>query len=167
LRRSSTVFLVSFTGVAICAGSFPALSESSSATSPCAVTVPTRKGGGGFGPGGFNHGNARLRVQLSWQRGLLRAGILPDGGSMATINRDGSIRTKLGWWVRDAAKLTVVGKRLDRPAPRLRASVPSGYGVSLGFQPTALTFPTVGCWRVIGQAGTASLTFLVEVTKLR
>ena len=84
---------------------------------------------------------------------------------MATINRDGSVRAKVGWWVRDVAKLSITGRRLDRPAPPLQVSIPSGYG--LGFQPTVLTFPTVGCWRVVGRAGTARLTFVVKVTKLK
>ena len=102
---------------------------------------------------------------LRWLQGVLRVGILPDGGSMATINRDGTVRAKVGWWVGSASKLVITGRRLDRAATPLQASIPSGYG--LGFQPTALTFPTVGCWRVVGKAGTARLTFVVKVTKLK
>jgi hypothetical protein len=127
----------------------------------------------GFGPDGFNHGNARLRVLLSWPGGVLRAGILPAGGSFATVDRDASVRAKVGWWVRDVGKLSIGGRRLDRPAAPLRAEIPSGYGphedigASLGFQPTSLIFPTIGCWRVVGKTGTARLTFVVMVTKLQ
>jgi len=169
--------------VAACILSFAALGTGAAASrasagsptaAPCPATVPTRAAtaDSDFGPNGFNYGNTRLRVHL-WPRGILRAGILPDGGSYATINRDGSISAKLGWWVRDLAKLVIVGKRLDRTAPPLRAHIPPGYGpqndigASLGFQPTGLTFPTVGCWRVVGKAGTARLTFVVRVTKLQ
>jgi len=103
----------------------------------------------------------------------LRAGVLADGGARATINRDGSISAKVGWWVRDVARLSIVGRRLDRPAPPLRARIPFGYGpqsdigASVGFQPSGLTFPTVGCWRVVGRAGSAGLTFVVRVTTVK
>ncbi|MCY7301754.1 MAG: hypothetical protein LH654_01710 [Thermoleophilia bacterium] len=141
----------------------------------CAGTLPNRAVHpvAGFGPGGFNYGNARLRVQLNWPRGVLRAGVLADGGARATINRDGSISAKVGWWVRDVARLSIVGRRLDGPAPSLRVRIPFGYGpqsdigASLGFQPTALIFPTAGCWRVVGKAGTARLTLVVRVAKLQ
>ncbi|WP_411277661.1 hypothetical protein [Gaiella sp.] len=138
------------------------------------VTVPARPVAANAGPGpdGFNYGNGRLRVHL-WSNGVLRAGTLPGGGSIATISRDGSIHAKVGWWVRDVAKLSIMGRRLDRAAPPLRSHVPSGYGpaddigASLGFQPTGLTFPTAGCWHVVGNAGNARLTFVVEVTALQ
>ena len=145
----------------------------SAAVAPgCVGTLPNRARhpNGGFSPSGFNHGNVRLRVQLNWPRGVLSAGVLPDGSARATINRDGSISTKVGWWVRDVARLSIVGRRLDKPAPPLRVRIPSGYGpqydigASVGFQPSGLTFPTVGCWRVVGRAGAASLTFVVRVT---
>lgn len=167
-------FAETMTGPREATGAF-AKSASLSIEVGCAGTLPNRtvRPGAGFGPDGFNYGNARLRVSLYWPRGVLRAGVLPDGGSYAVINRNGSIRAKVGWWVRDPAKLVIVGKRLDRPAPPLRAHIPAGYGpaydigASLGFQPTGLTFPTAGCWRVVGKAGTARLTFVVEVTKLQ
>ena len=179
LRLVPLTFIVVVAVAVATAGSITATGSITRPASPptqarCAVTVPTRKvsPGGGFGPAGFNYGSARLRVQLNWSHGTLRAGILPDGGSIATINRDGSVSAKVGWGVRDTGKLVITGRRLDRAAPPLRARIPPGYGPaydigsSLGFQPTGLTFPTVGCWRVIGQAGTARLIFVVRVTKL-
>jgi hypothetical protein len=89
---------------------------------------------------------------------------------MAIINRDGSISTKLAWWRGMSNKLVgrrlvIGGRRLDAHAPPLRASVPVGYG-ALGIQPTGLTFPTVGCWKVVGKQGRASLSFVVKVTKV-
>jgi hypothetical protein len=75
---------------------------------------------------------------------------------------DGSIVAKLGWWRAVEGRLSIAGQRLDAAAPPLRADVPAGYGSS-GFQATGLTFPTPGCWRVIGSAGRASLTFVVLV----
>jgi hypothetical protein len=44
--------------------------------------------------------------------------------------------------------------------------VPDGYGAT-GFQATAVTFPTTGCWKVVGGVGDAGLTFVVRVTVRR
>jgi hypothetical protein len=147
-------------------------SVASRAVRQCPVTLPQKvpKGVARSGGAEFDYGNASLRVIL-WPHGTLIAGRLPDGGSMATINRDGSISAKLAWWRGPSAKLVghklvVTGRRLDATAKRLRADVPDGYG-SLGVQPTGPTFPTIGCWRVTGTQGPASISFVVSVTKLR
>ena len=63
-------------------------------------------------------------------------------------------------------RLHILGERLDAPSPPLRASVPAGYG-STGFQSTGLTFPTPGCWRVVGSLSGHELEFVVLVTKRR
>jgi hypothetical protein len=84
---------------------------------------------------------------------------------MATVEPDGSMHTKVGWWRGARGKLVISGRRLDATAPPLRSSVPMGYGTR-GFQPSGLTFPTVGCWRVVGRVGHARLTFVVKVTKI-
>jgi hypothetical protein len=136
------------------------------------VTLPEKvpKAVARFGGAEFDYGNANLRVIL-WPHGNLIAGRLPNGGSMATIRRDGSISAKLAWWRGESPKLVgrklvVTGRRLDAHASPLRADVPDGYG-SLGVQPTGPIFPTVGCWRVTGRQGLVSLTFIVNVTKLK
>ena len=133
----------------------------------CPVTLPNRTvpPNAGFSAAGFNYGNAYLRAHL-WPQGTLVAGILSDGGAMATINPDGSIWAKLGWWRGLPRKLVISGRRLDASAPPLRADVPDGYGTR-GFLPTGLTFPTVGCWQVVGKLGRASLTFVVKVRKVK
>jgi hypothetical protein len=138
-----------------------------SPTSACRVTIPTRTvpPNSGFTAEAFNYGNERLRAHLYWPRGTLAAGIRSDGGAMAIVNRNGSISAKLGWWRGLPGRLTISGSRLDARAPPLRSDVPSGYG-SRGFVPSGLTFPTVGCWRVVGKLGPARLTFVVRVTKL-
>ncbi len=134
----------------------------------CAPTVPTRVARPTATPSaaGFNFGNAGLRVQLGWPKGTLAAGILPDGGSRATVAEDGSIHAKLGWWRGVPGALRITGRRLDGPARPLAAHVPAGYG-RRGFQPSGLVFPTTGCWRVVGQVGNARLAFVVKVTRLR
>jgi hypothetical protein len=60
--------------------------------------------------------------------------------------------------------LAITGRRLDKPAPPLRAYVPAGYGESR-FQPSGLYFPTEGCWEVTGRVGQARLTFVTLVVK--
>jgi hypothetical protein len=111
----------------------------------------------------FNYGNDRIRVAYVPKNGHLVAGRLPGGGWRATINDDGSIDAKFGWWRAGSGKIRITGRRLDVAAPPLRAHVPDGY--SAGFQATGLTFPTTGCWRVTGRYGAASLTFTMLVTK--
>jgi hypothetical protein len=113
----------------------------------------------------FNYGNGSIRVALFPKNGHLVAGRLPGGGARATINDDGSIDAKFGWWRAGSGKIRITGRRLDAAAPPLRAHVPDGY--SAGFQATGLIFPTTGCWRVVGRYGRASLTFTMLVTKSR
>jgi hypothetical protein len=133
----------------------------------CPVTVPPPRKGSGFGPEGFNYGTAKLRADLDWAHGVLIAGTLPDGGSMAVTNPDGSVRVKVGWWrAAPGGQLHIRGTRIDAPAPPLGAEVGtvSSYGHE-GFVPSATIFPTGGCWRVTGTVGSAGLSFVADVTK--
>jgi hypothetical protein len=137
------------------------LTLSEEAKRSCPVTSPNRQHP--TKDAGFNHGNGSLWVAL-WPHGKLVAGTFPDGSSRAEIKSDGSIHAKLGWWRRVEGELTIRGRRLDAPAPPLRADIPQGYGVS-GFQPTGIIFPTEGCWRVTGATGKATLSFVTLVVK--
>jgi hypothetical protein len=47
--------------------------------------------------------------------------------------------------------LSIIGRRLDAPAPPLGADVPSGYGMT-GFQASGVKFPTEGHWEVTGRS---------------
>ena len=163
MRLAGAALTVALAWVVLGAGRGGALASAS----PCAPTLPTRVVQPTAAPraAGFNFGNAGLRVQLGWPKGTLAAGILPDGGSRATVEDDGSIHAKLGWWRGVAGTLRVAARRLDSSAPPLGADVPAGYG-RRGFQPTGLVFPTAGCWRVVGRVGEARLTYDVSVTRL-
>jgi hypothetical protein len=89
--------------------------------------------------------------------------ILPPAGVIRERSRgDGSIETKLPWWRGLRGRLSISGRRLDAPTPRIRAHIPAGYG-PIGFQASAIVFPTAGCWSVTGTAGTASLNFVTLV----
>ncbi len=159
------VFRVAIAPAAIALALVITSSASPEARFTCPVTIPTREVTPGFAQAGFNYGGRRLRAHLSWPRGHLPSGELPGGGSYATIGRDGTISTKIGWWREGAGRLVITGRRLDARAPPLRSHVPSGYGP--GFQPAGLLFPTVGCWRVVGRVGPARLAFVVKVIELR
>jgi hypothetical protein len=152
--------------LAIGVGQFERVSTANAAS--CAVTVPNRivRPGAGMSAAAFNYGNASLRANI-WPHGTLPAGTLPDGSAWATINADGSISAKLGWW-RGApgGKLVITGHRLDGPTSRLHAHVPTGYGFR-GFQPSGVRFSTTGCWQVVGKVGRAKLSFVVKVIKVR
>lgn len=58
----------------------------------------------------------------------------------------------------------VTGRRLDAPAPPLRADVPAGYGRT-GFQASGVSFRTEGCWEVTGKVRQTTLTFVTFVIK--
>jgi hypothetical protein len=154
MRRRRIVAVVAALTVAF-------LGWSSESFARCRVTLP----GGQLPAGshGVNYGNRTLAVRL-WPHGKLVAGRLPGGGALGTINADGSIRAKIGWWRGIEGPLRITGKRLDAHAPSLTADIPDGYEPT-GFQPTALTFPTTGCWAVRGHLGSARLRFVVLVSK--
>ena len=98
----------------------------------------------------------------------LWVGALGDDGVILAdpqfVERDGSISWKLGWWRIAPGTLAITGRRLDAPAPPLRASVPDGYGSS-GFQASGVSFPTEGCWEVTGTIGSSKLTFVTFVLR--
>lgn len=118
---------------------------------PCPITRPNGSQPPGSTFGADLHGNGSLWVGLPPSNVVVRERV-PDG----------SIRDKFGWWRGVSGELRIEGRRLDGPAPPLRASVPDGYGDS-GFQATGLFFPTEGCWEVTGRVGAASLTFVTLV----
>lgn len=98
-------------------------------------------------------------------------GLWPDGtvvfkpGGAGFLTRDGSLGMKFGWRRGIPGSLGIEGRRLDAPAPPLRAEVPNGYG-ELGFQATYVIFPTPGCWEVTGRVRDASVTFVTRVVKI-
>jgi hypothetical protein len=142
-------------------------SDSSAAVIACRGTPPNHVASGPpFSRSQFNYGGANLRAHLVWKNGWLKAGILPDGGAMATINDDGSIYTKQGWWRGKRGTLVVTGLRLGGGAPSMRGVIRPGYAET-GFIPVGLTFPTTGCWRITGTLGESRLTYVVKVTKLQ
>jgi hypothetical protein len=89
----------------------------------------------------------------------LWAGVNPSTEGRWFAEKDG---LKVLWYREVSGQLTIEGKRLDAAAPPLEANIPSGYG-ERGIQATGLTFPTEGCWEVIGRVGARELRFVVYV----
>jgi hypothetical protein len=85
-----------------------------------------------------------------------------DPGFVADPNGE-----KVPWWRSKGSafgKLRVSGHRLDADAPPLRARIPSGYATRVGFQSSALMFPTPGCWRIVAHVGlTQRFAFTIRV----
>ncbi len=107
-----------------------------------------------------NHGNAALSTAL-WPEGK----VVFNPGGAGFVLENGALSMKFPWWRLVRGRLTIEGRRLDGPAPPLRARIPDGYG-EIGFQSTALIFPTPGCWEVTGRVGDQSLTFVTLVEKI-
>lgn len=118
---------------------------------PCPITKANNIPPPGSTFGAEFHGNGKIWV------GFWRSNVV-----VQDADADGSVDAKFGWWREVPGTLKVEGRRLDGPAPPLRANVPNGYGES-GFQATGIIFPTGGCWEVTGRVGDASLTFVTLV----
>ena len=132
----------------------------------CPVTQPNHavpKHTQAFTAESFSFRNRWLGTRL-WPKGVLKVGRLPGGGSYASVRSDGWIYAKQGWWRSVHGELRVVGQRLDRAAPKLQANVPSGYGI-VGFEPVALLFPSMGCWKVTGSIGDKRLVYVVRLAR--
>lgn len=106
---------------------------------------------------GSSYGNGQLWVGGLWPDGVIAAG--PQ-----FVEKDGSVGMKFGWWHEVPGRLTIIGRRLDGPAPPARGDVPDGYGET-GFQASGVYFPTEGCWEITGRVGTTTLTFVTFVIK--
>jgi hypothetical protein len=169
MPRQLVMLVASAIALALSVIAAPSAGWASNAARACPVTVPgpDDPAAAPFSAASFNYGNAFVRVQLNW-RETLTAGTLPGGGSVATLNPDGSVYAKVGWWRGVPGQLVVRGRRLDARAPPFRGDVGTvaSYGAS-GFVASGLTFPSVGCWQVVGKVGRASLTFVVKITTVR
>lgn len=79
------------------------------------------------------YGNEALWTQLS------KTGVIPE--------IQGSV--KWPWWIVIGGPFKVTATLRDNPGASLTGDVPSGYG-SMGFQPSGLDLPKLGCWTITG-----------------
>ena len=88
-----------------------------------------------------------------------------------TLNPDGTISEKFPRWGGPGLRgtLRITGRRLDRIAPPLRASVHEGGAPgapsATRFWASGITFATPGCWRIVGRVGKVQLALIVRVNK--
>lgn len=112
----------------------------------CAVTKPDQSG---------RYGTSALSTRLP-----------ADGVLRLRQDPDGTLGDKLAWIPdRDRGlQLTVSGKRLDRPGALRVLGVNWGRSsTGEGSWASAVVFPAAGCWRITGQAGATTLSYVVEV----
>lgn len=154
--------------------------SSGAAGTRCAVTAANGSTPSGERPSAFHHGNGTLWtvlpgdgrvVGLAETADLDRPAVRRFVGeaTFGGLGRDGSTSAKFPWWWGGPGpkpRLTITGERLDGPAPPLRLEGTPGSG-ERDFWASGIVFPTVGCWRVTGAAGDASLMFVVRVVALR
>jgi hypothetical protein len=139
-----------------------ASSDTNPAPSACPVTVPSE---GPNGPqmlrGASVHGH--ILWVSSWKDGTVP---FREGGP-GFILPDGSLQMKFLWAKGGGLRgpLTVHGKRLDAPAPRLSADIDDEY-VNQDYQPSYLIFATAGCWQVTGEVADARVTFVTRVIRI-
>ena len=112
--------------------------------------------------GDDREGNGKLWTAL-WPEGKVLAG-------EQDVRTDGSIEIKFPWWAAGVeGSLTIAGRRLDGPAPPVRAQINSGWtenGFSGdAFWSSGIIFATEGCWQVTGTLGAARLTFVTLVVR--
>jgi hypothetical protein len=139
---------------------FATASSVGAQTVPCDVTQPNEKSSPEQSSAD-SYGNDALSVWLGWSNGTV---VFRPGGP-GFVLADGALSMKFGWMRRVQGPLVIDGRRLDAAAPPLRASIPCCYG-AVGFQATALIFPTPGCWEVAGHVGDRNLTFVTRVVKI-
>ena len=154
----------------------PALATGPTGSRPaaCAVTAPNHRvppasvlaRANTFMPEG-----TRPAGELAHGNGHIWTNLWPDGvitfrkGGTGFILPDGSLQMKFLWFVSVDRPLQITGRRLDGPAPALKVGMTS-QPPSSGFQPSALAFPTTGCWEVTAKAGgSPALTFVTAVVK--
>ena len=99
------------------------------------------------------HGNGALWTVLT-----------SDGRYLAPrsqVERDGSIGTKLPWWMARPGDMTLSARRLDAAAPAAKTSV--GDSTEPRFHPSGIWFPTTGCWEVTARTRGKTLTLVIDV----
>jgi hypothetical protein len=124
----------------------------------CPVTLPNGNTPPGEKPSKLYHGSGGLWTAM-WPYSVIVA-------TRDFVRPDGTIEVKWPWFRGGSGPVQITGRRLDGHAAPLRADVPDGYGPT-GFQPSALRFPTEGCWRITGRVVDDRLTFVTLVVRLR
>ena len=116
------------------------------------------------GRSSFNFGNARIATHLPEGATFVAVPEGRPGGGMAFIQKDGWIRTKLGWFTPRVTP-RVTGRRTDGTGRALRVDMGVRSYASGPFSPSLLYFPSLGCWRITATAGGSHLVAIVNVRR--
>jgi hypothetical protein len=151
----------------------PSLSQTTTAF--CPVSLPNGKGprDDTVNSASYLANEDNTLFTIPWPQGTVT--FRPGGPGF--IEPDGSLSMKWPWIRQDIkGQVVVTGRRLDAPGPLVRAIMGCCHGENTaardccygntGFIPSALIFPTPGCWEVTGSVGNHRLTFVTLVVKL-
>ena len=132
----------------------------------CPVTLPNGKFPGKENYEDFNLGNESGTIfTIPWSDGK----VVFEPGGPGEISPDGSLSMKWPWYRTVPGEVVINGRRLDTEAPPMPEitlrGVPDGYSET-GFHPSALTWPSEGCWEITAQVGAESLTFVTLVIRV-
>lgn len=86
--------------------------------------------------------------------------ILPKS-SWVRLSSDGTYELKMGWYRLRKGEFRLRGELVGGNATAT-TNIPGGYPET-GFQPTGISFPVGGCWKVTGTLSTSSVSFLVQI----
>ncbi len=92
----------------------------------------------------------------------------PDGTWSSLPYHDGAYTQKVFWWSQGydwKSPLTLTGRRIDGPAPPIRASTATnafaediGSSILVGIE-----IPAAGCWQITGHLKGVTLSFVVRI----
>lgn len=146
-------------GQAVAASDMQASRDACPISKPAGFTPPNRKPD--LHPGDFWFGTNKLWTSI-YRNGMWGPSPFPPGG----------YGEKVFWWSEDydlpnelQPDLVVSGRRLDAPAPPLITSrATNAFAGDIGeAMLTGVTFPTPGCWEIMGEYRGANLSFVVWV----
>jgi len=158
-RRSRSSALLGLIALAIlCVG----CQGPQAAVDSCPVTDPNGEAPAGEAKSPLYFAQQGLTTVL-WPDGLIPF----DPSGPGEIRDDGSLAMKFPFWRGDGIRgqLMISGRRLDVDSPPAFGEIPEGYG-DMGFQASAIVFPTPGCWEVTARAGAAHMRFVQQVVVL-
>ena len=92
----------------------------------------------------------------------------PDGTWSDLPYHEGAYTQKVFWWSQGydwKSQLTLTGRRIDGPAPPMRASTATNaFAADIGSSSlVGVDLPTAGCWEITGHLKGVTLSFVVWV----
>ena len=130
--------------------------DTTSGARACPVTLPD--GAPAQGPNRFGYRQGSLWVQL-WPYGITLVG-------KSDVASNGWLEVKVPWYRFAKGRLTISAARLDKPSAPARSHVFTGYGLT-GFQASTVSFPSEGCWKIVGTVDRTKLSYVTIILRTR